>query len=127
MELYVILGAATIVVATGFLISGVEDGYESTSKEVAVGLAGTFCLFMFLILSGVLTKRVVPTEIDHSKCEFAKTSETVFAECGEFQTKTTNHFIYENYRDSSKVGAYKVEVVNDLTGVDRVYLELKKK
>ena len=127
MHLYVYAVIAAILFLTGYLLSQIENGYDADSKRIATVLLGAAIAVLFVLGTALFTEQKTFDKIDRSECEFAQTSETLFVECRGFETQTTNHFIYENHKDTSKVGIYKVTLENDALGETGHYLGIKRK
>lgn len=83
---------------------------------LGVMLFSVIYILFFMITTGE-TEKYKKVEVDRKTCEFAKTPKTLFVECeGGLKAKTRNHYLYENYEDSTKVGVYKMIPTSD-TGV----------
>ena len=69
---------------------------------------------LFFIITTGQTEKYKKVEVDRETCEFAKTQKTLFVECeGGLKAETRNHYLYENYEDSTKVGVYKMVPTSD--------------
>jgi hypothetical protein len=69
---------------------------------------------LFFIAATGQTQDYKKVKVDRTTCEFARTSKTLFVECeGSFKAETRNHYLYENYRDSTKVGVYRMVPTSD--------------
>jgi uncharacterized membrane protein len=80
---------------------------------LGVALFATLYFLFFVITTGQ-TERYKKVKVDRATCEFARTSKTLFVECGGgFKAETRNHYLYENYKDSTKVGVYRMIPTSD--------------
>lgn len=127
MASYIIAIYITIFIIAGTIIRNIGDGYDSTEKKVAVSTISVLVATVFSAIIAPATTNYTYEPVDRNNCEFAKTSETLFVECGSFDVTTSRHYIYENYTDSTKVGVYYEKEHNDLMGHVYTSLSLKRK
>lgn len=97
------------------VIFGSSPSTEISGGEVLFYM-GAIYFITFLLLS-MLTGRHTKKGVDYSTCEFAKTSKHLYAECENgVMANTKSRYVYENYKDSTKVGVYKL-VPTSATGL----------
>ena len=117
-------GTGLLILFCGWFI------YAAAKKESILAVPVTLICLVILLLCFVgwkeLTDDIYFHPVEQSKCEWTRTSTTLYVECGGRKAQTNDRYIYENIGDSTKV-EIAVEEERDVFSTDYKRLTVRKK
>lgn len=122
MTTYFFLGllALSVLIAIAF--------YNAEGVGYVLAIVGSIAaIFLYCLIWDVESNYKTYEKIKTDSCEISRTESTVFVKCGDLQTTTKRHYVYENLGNKSEnVNIYRTKD-KDVYGTQDVYLTFKRK
>lgn len=120
MTTYFFLGLLILIAVIFLAFTYAED-----LVYIPVIFGSLAAVFLYCVVWEVESQYTTYDKVETESCEIARTDSKVFVDCGDLQTTTSNHYVYENLGKTSKVEIYRAEEKN-VFGTEDIYLEIKR-